>query len=355
MNTTSRLILSRAPTRICDLGGWTDTWFAGHGRVLNLAVAPYVHATVRTDPGAPPGVRLQLANYNLEYALPPRAELAARRWGPHPLLEAAVVLADPPAELALEIGIDSQAPPGAGMGTSAAVTVALLAALAHLKAEAPTPYELATAAQRVETELLGGQCGVQDQLCAAYGGINWIEMPAYPQAQVRQLDLGAGTRAALADQLAVVYLGQAHNSSQVHEMVIRSLEAAGAQHPPLEALRRAADAGHAALAAGDLRALGAAMRANTAAQESLHPELLKPTSRRAIALAARFGAWGWKVNGAGGPGGSLTVLLPPSDLPRRQAFLTAIERALPPACGLPLDLAHQGVQVWEMDASARED
>ena len=36
-----RVISSVAPIRIADLGGWTDTWFAKHGRVLNIVVYPY--------------------------------------------------------------------------------------------------------------------------------------------------------------------------------------------------------------------------------------------------------------------------------------------------------------------------
>ena len=37
-----RTVNSVAPIRICDLGGWTDTWFAEHGRVLNIAAYAYV-------------------------------------------------------------------------------------------------------------------------------------------------------------------------------------------------------------------------------------------------------------------------------------------------------------------------
>jgi hypothetical protein len=43
----SRLIKCSAPIRICDLGGWTDTWFARHGAVLNIAVFPDVEVIVR--------------------------------------------------------------------------------------------------------------------------------------------------------------------------------------------------------------------------------------------------------------------------------------------------------------------
>ena len=48
-----RLINRRAPTRICDNGGWTDTWFAQYGTVFNIAVSPAVEVqlTVFSDDG----------------------------------------------------------------------------------------------------------------------------------------------------------------------------------------------------------------------------------------------------------------------------------------------------------------
>jgi D-glycero-alpha-D-manno-heptose-7-phosphate kinase len=50
------------------------------------------------------------------------------------------------------------------------------------------------------------------------------------------------------------------------------------------------------------------MIANTEAQRSLHPELVGVDARRVIEFAAAQGAVGWKVNGAGGDGGSVTIL-----------------------------------------------
>ena len=50
------------------------------------------------------------------------------------------------------------------------------------------------------------------------------------------------------------------------------------------------------------------MIANTEAQRSLHPELVGVDARRVIEFAAAHGAIGWKVNGAGGDGGSVTIL-----------------------------------------------
>ena len=39
------------PVRVCDVGGWTDTWFAGRGRVCSLAVEPGVSVRAAAAPG----------------------------------------------------------------------------------------------------------------------------------------------------------------------------------------------------------------------------------------------------------------------------------------------------------------
>ena len=44
-----RIINAVAPIRICDLGGWSDTWFARRGCVLNMGVYPYVQCQMSVD------------------------------------------------------------------------------------------------------------------------------------------------------------------------------------------------------------------------------------------------------------------------------------------------------------------
>ena len=46
MNPPVRIINSLAPIRICDTGGWTDTWFAQHGAIFNIAVSPCAEAQI---------------------------------------------------------------------------------------------------------------------------------------------------------------------------------------------------------------------------------------------------------------------------------------------------------------------
>ena len=78
-------------------------------------------------------------------------------------------------------------PAGCGTGTSAAVAVALLGALAAARAEELSPRDVAYAAHRLEVEVLGAESGIQDQLSSAFGGISFLEIERYPEATVTTL------------------------------------------------------------------------------------------------------------------------------------------------------------------------
>lgn len=338
-----RVINAVAPIRICDNGGWTDTWFAEHGKIFNIGVYPYVEVQIAVYPRAarPDRVVLHAENYGERLVIEPGRPSYER----HPLLEAAVEEVLPPDDLALEITIHSEVPAGASTGTSAAVTVALIGALDALTPGRMTAHEAAYAAHRVETERLGLQSGIQDQLCAAYGGINYIEMFAYPHASVSPLHLPAALRWELERRLVLVFLGRSHNSSEVHGKVIGQLEREGAASPQLARLRAMAARSRDALLAGDLAALGSAMAENTELQRALHPELVGPEAQALIELARAHGALGWKVNGAGGAGGSVTLLCAESAAARR-ALIEAIPRHNPLFRPIPIALSRHGVRVW---------
>lgn len=339
-----RVVNAVAPIRICDIGGWTDTWFAGHGAIFNIGVAPFVEVQVAVYPRTAHAdqIVLHAENYGERYAVLPGAAAATR----HPLLEATIAEMRPPDDLALEITIHSEAPAGASTGTSAAVCVALIGALDALTPGRLTAHEIAYRAHRVETGRLRLQSGIQDQLCAAYGGLNFIEMFAYPHASVSPIPVPDATWWELERRLMLIFLGKTHNSSTVHEQVIAGLERAGGGAPQLEALRRAAVRARDALSAGDFHALGQAMIDNTAAQHALHPALIGAEARELIALAQAHGAIGWKVNGAGGDGGSVTLLCGASASARRR-LRRAIVEANPLFQPIPIALSRSGLRVWD--------
>lgn len=340
------VVNSAAPIRICDNGCWTDTWFAGHGLVFNVAVDPCVEVQIAVYPAGDraPRVVIHPANFGPPYEV--RHERAP--WGPHPLLEAAVASMKVPADLRLEVTICSDAPPGAGTGTSAAVMVALLGALDALTPGRLTPREVAAAALRVETEMLGRQSGIQDQIASARGGINYIEMFDYPHARVSPVLVPDPIWWELERRLLLVYLGKSHDSSAIHESVIRSLEEAGPDSPAIVDLRRTAPRSRDALLAGDFKALGRAMTESTEAQGRLHTGLIGTEALQVIEIAKSHGALGWKVNGAGGEGGSLSLLCGVMSGGKR-ALLRDIEQTNEAFRNVPIHLSRNGLRVWRQD------
>lgn len=331
-------IIAHAPVRICDLGGWTDTWFAGHGQICSLAVAPGVTVQITITPTNDSAtITVEAVNYARTMCYPDEMV-------DHPLLVAAIAEIPPPTGASLHIRVAAQLPPGCATGTSAAVAVALLAALAACHGQHPSTSELARLAHQLETDRLGLQSGIQDQIGAAYGGGNAITMTAYPHATVQQLAIANHTIAQLDQQMVLLYLGKPHISSAIHQQVIARFESTPAAQQLLEPLRQIAVAGSQALTDGDLRTFGLLMQKNTEAQRALHPMLISADVDAIIALAQQYGALGWKVNGAGGDGGSLVVLCN-DNLSQRNAFVASVHQHLPHVQALPIRYSPDGVQV----------
>ena len=232
------------------------------------------------------------------YPVVPGAPRVAR----HPLLEAALDALAPPENVSIDVTVRSSVPAGCGTGTSAAVAVALLGGLAAIRSQSLSPQQAAYEAHRLEVGVLGLESGIQDQLSAALGGINYLEIDRYPEAIVHALPAWDE----LGPCLTLVFLGHTHSSSAVHRQVIEDVVDRGSGS--LARLREAAEVARDAFVRHDLSGFGHTMIANTDAQSSLHADLVGVDAQRVIRLAAAHGAIGWKVNGAGGDGGSVTIL-----------------------------------------------
>jgi D-glycero-alpha-D-manno-heptose-7-phosphate kinase len=328
----------RAPVRVLDAGGWTDTWFARQGAVCHLAVGPGAEAFVQGSRLVGTGnaeVRLRVGSFGDDYTFalsePP---------GRHRMLEAALRRWAPPG-CSFEVSVESSVPAGSSLGTSASVLVSVVAALEVLAGREPRAGALAHAAHEVETVDLGRQSGIQDQIAAAFGGANLVNISPYPEFEVVPLELAPATWSELSRRVMTVYLGSSHDSSAVHTDVIERLsgDQEGAQKL-LAPLRDAGAQAAAALIAGDVAGYGGAMIANTEAQSALHPAIVNPLAGHVIELASRHGAIGWKVNGAGGPGGTVTLLGPDDPGPLALAL-----GALKTLTVLPLSPARQGAVV----------
>ena len=340
-----KVIHSSAPSRINDVGGWTDTWFSGEGKVLNIAVTPLVEVQIKifeNEKKKDERVLVHAENYGDTFLVNPEKP----QYDKHPLLQGAISSLPIPKEFELDINLRSHVPEGSSTGTSASVCVALLGALDFLTPQRHSLDEIISTAHLVETEKLGLQSGIQDQICAAYGGVCFIHMHSYPQTRIHKLNLEQRIKQELDHRLCLVYLGKSHSSSSLHEEVIALLEKRGSHFKMIQRLKNLAEQAKNHLLKGDLNSFGDVMVENNETQRSLHEELISEDADSVIQIAKKYNSTGWKVNGAGGKGGSLTILGNQEQCLRMQ-MLQEIDALSKGIKSIPISLASSGLQARE--------
>ncbi|MBS1847743.1 MAG: hypothetical protein JST73_05650, partial [Actinobacteria bacterium] len=321
-----RSVTVTAPVRIADVGGWSDTWFATRGAVCHLGVGPgvTVEASERDEPASALPVRLVCPDLDEDHRCGPsptagwRAPLPGRR----PLVEHAVgsVCERFPPRMSTTVTIRSAVPPGASLGTSASVVVGVITALEALLGPEGAPglpvhlgdtdrHRIARDSHEVETDRAGREAGVQDQWAAAFGGAQLLEIPRYPMVRRHPIVISDDFRTTLRDNVVTVVIGP-HDSSAVHEHVVATMteDRDRSSRVVLADLARLASKAAAALADEDLAGWARTLIAATAYQERLHPGLVGSAHHRLIDHGRDHDALGWKVNGAGGAGGSITLV-----------------------------------------------
>ena len=299
-----RTVRARAPIRINDIGGWTDTWFAGGGAVLNFAVRPPVEVRVVVSEN-PRRLRRRVTvhaeNFGETFVMDPDSA-APRRPPASPIRDRKPAH---PREFGPRHRPRLARPARASRQERRPRFVSRCSArLDALRPSRRAWREIARLAHRVETKMLGLQSGIQDQIAAAHGGVTFIRMtrisrsggPERPRSKTRPGPISTGG-------LCLVYLGRPHRSSSMHERVIAGLEAGGPQREHLRVLGRIARQARRASGAGDLEAFGESMVRNNEQQRALFAGPGRRDADAVAAVARQFGAAGWKVNGAGGKGG----------------------------------------------------
>lgn len=300
--------------RVDLAGGTLDIWPLGllhhDARTVNLAidlpVAVEIGASDRFE--VVQGSTRVTARTARDLAGEPAAALIG--W----LLEA---LGAPP----MRVTIDSASPRGGGLGASSALSVALIVATARARgSEPPAPLAVSELARDVEAQLMGLPTGVQDHLPSLLGGALEIRYPPGGE-RVRRLDCDLD---ALGASLTVAYTGRSHFSAGSNwEVVRRRLDGEAESIELFDGICAAAIAAAAAIEAGDLAGLGAAMAEEWSFRRRLAPGVSTPEIEGILSAAREAGAWGGKATGAGG-GGCVAVLSPAA---RRSAVDAAIVAA----------------------------
>ena len=299
-----KVVYSRAPVRICDIGGWTDTWFYPRGAVFNIAVDLFNY--IRVSQNNRDFIRISSENLEIDTEFDIKNIVYD---GELDLLKA--VIKTMRINQGIDVNVRSDVPPGCGTGTSASVAVALISALANFQGEYKGPTEIASIAHQIETDELKLESGVQDQYAAAYGGINFMEID-YPSVKITPINITKNRIYEYENQLMLVYFGS-RSSSEMHEAVIEKFK-----QKDVKVIKAFDTIKNCALEMKNsskltMEEIGEILNTNWEAQKQLHPLMTNKTIENAEKIARNKGALGFKCNGAGG-GGSATVLAKPEEI-----------------------------------------
>ncbi len=206
----------------------------------------------------------------------------------------------------IQIRIDSSSPPRSALGGSSAAAAALIWAFSKIRARANQPMPrrstVALLAHAIEQSVAGVPCGLQDQLAAAYGGVNgwyWNGDPA--QAPFRRLQVADEAACPdLSNHLLVAYCGAPHASKDVNSTWVRQFVSGRTRDQWLQILqysRQFIDA----MAGGDLSEAQMIMNRETQLRCRLTPEVLDAVGKTLVDAAVKRGC-GARFTGAGGGG-----------------------------------------------------
>ncbi len=288
------MIISRTPFRLSFFGGGTDypKWYLQHGgAVLGTAINKYAHISLRR---LPPFFK---HNHRLVYS---KIELVDKYQDfEHPAVRA--VLMESGLDDGLEIHYDGDLPARSGLGSSSSFTVGLLNALHAYQGRLITKDDLAREAIRVEQEVIGENVGSQDQIWAAFGGLNRIDFRADGSYEVTPLIIRKARREALMGSLMIFFTGLSRYSSNIAGKQIANLDKRVKQ---LKAMREMVDEAQAILQ-DETRSLddfGALLQDSWRLKRELADEVSTSMINEIYEAAIEAGARGGKVLGAGGGG-----------------------------------------------------
>lgn len=325
----NRMIITRTPLRISFFGGGTDypIWFREHGgAVLSTTIDKCCYITCRWLP--------PFFEYHSRISYSKVENVHRNRDVEHPSVRGCLQF------LGIDSGVEvhhvADLPARTGLGTSSAFTVGLLLALYGLKNQMRDKQALATDAIHVEQELLHEAVGAQDQVSAAYGGLNRIDFKTDGSIDVQPLLADSGRLADLEQHLALYFTGFSRIASEIAKEQIRMTPHRRAE---LQTMQQMVNEAQAIIVdrKRPIDEFGKLLNQGWQLKRSLTNNITNPRIDEIYEAGLSAGALGGKLLGAGG-GGFMLFFVPPE---RREALRKRLNKLL---C-IPFRLSKRGSHV----------
>ena len=301
------MIISKTPFRMSLFGGGTDypDWYLSNGGVvIGTTIDKYCYLSVRyLPPFFEHKHRVVWSNIELIN------EISDIR---HPAVRS--ILEEMGFVDGMEITYNADLPARSGLGSSSSFSVGLLNALNALRGRMISKEELAREAIRIEQDVMGEAVGSQDQIWAAFGGLNRIEFYRDGGFDVSPLILSQENRHSLQSSLMLFFTGFSRYSSEIAQKQINNF---GNKENELRTLSQLADDATGILQGnGDLVTdLGALMHEAWNLKRELADGVTTPAVDGIYNAGCEAGALGGKLLGAGG-GGFMLFVVKPQDKPK---------------------------------------
>ncbi len=300
------MIISRTPYRISFFGGGTDYpgWYRGHGgAVLATTIDKYCYLTCRY---LPPFFEHR---YRIVYSK--SEEVGSVDEIVHPAVRA--VLRFLKVDRGVEIHHDGDLPARSGIGSSSSFTVGLLHALHALRGDVPSKHQLANEGIHIEQDALQEVVGCQDQVLAAYGGLNHVSFLPNGEIYVKPMTVTPDRIAELNSNLMLFFTGIRRTASDVASEYVESFEA---KEAALRTMYGMVEDAVSVLSSGEsLVQFGKLLGESWQLKRQLASNVSNAHVDEIYAEALAAGAIGGKLVGAGA-GGFMLLFVPPAEQTR---------------------------------------
>lgn len=295
------MLIVRSPVRISFGGGGTDlpAYYEQYGgAVLSVAINKYFYTILgkRTDN------RIQVISSDLRICETWK-DIAKKDLEGSALEIPLAVLKEVDCDVAVDLFLASEIPPGTGLGSSASVCVNILKTLTTYLQQPISKYQLAEKAFHIARHVLSKQVGKQDEYAAAFGGLNYITFNPDGNTVVESVKQEPAVVRELESNLMLFFTGSARNSWTIlKEQETSTLRHTGSTVDALHEVKGLAASMRSALEWGDLHHFGELLDQAWQAKRRVSNRISNAHIDDLYSLATRNGALGGKITGAGGGG-----------------------------------------------------
>lgn len=291
------MITTKTPYRVSLFGGSTDyrSYYSRNGSLLlGFAINQSCYVTVKRLPS------FADINYQVFYSKAERVKEIKDIQNPGvrgTLYFLREYLGSEERLKKIAIYIQNDLPGQTGVGTSSSMIVGLLKAFYTHLGEITTPRQLAIDAIYIERELLAEAGGVQDQIFAAYGGINSIEIDTTGYFNVRPLPVSEDFLNEFKQSSILFYTNMPRDSFQVaksHDTIAADVQK--------DKILETAKAAEIAFVSENVRTIGQLLDDSWRAKRQISSWISNPQIDEMYTKIMSLGAYGCKLLGTGNGG-----------------------------------------------------